>query len=372
MSARSSPSPSFAHLVEDVGVAGEVDPPRAGEHEPERVTAREERRPGAVVIGERRRDAHAPDLELIPDGHLGDVREAPVAQDLPDPPRDDDAGGAAEREERGDVEVVVVGVRDEHGVDVAHVVATEGGAATQVRDAPPQERVGQETRPVECDEHGRVPDVRHACHAIHSDTRDAGARAEQPMLSPATTGGRMGERREVEPLVATAEDARPLWFGSGLSTIRLDAGQTAGRLTVHEHVLPGGFQSPLHAHVEDDEVFYVLEGRLTAHLDGVDERASTGDVILFPRAVPHAFRVESPRRASSPSTRRPGTSDSSGRSRSRRPSGRCHPRRGSGPTRRGSRPRPRRPACASSARRHGAREPLRAIRTASRRVRPSR
>ena len=103
----------------------------------------------------------------------------------------------------------------------------------------------------------------------------------------------MGERREVEPLVATAEAARPLWFGSGLSTIRLDAGQTAGRLTVHEHVLPGGFQSPLHAHVEDDEVFYVLEGELTAHLDGTDERASTGDVILFPRGVPHAFRVES-------------------------------------------------------------------------------
>jgi quercetin dioxygenase-like cupin family protein len=114
------------------------------------------------------------------------------------------------------------------------------------------------------------------------------------MLSPTMTGGRMGERREVEPLVATAEDARPLWFGSGLSTIRLDAGQTAGRLTVHEHVLPAGFQSPLHAHVEDDEVFYVLEGQLTAHLDGADERASTGDVILFPRGVPHAFRVESP------------------------------------------------------------------------------
>ena len=104
----------------------------------------------------------------------------------------------------------------------------------------------------------------------------------------------MGEGREVEPLVAAAEDAQPLWFGSGLSTIRLDAGQTGGRLAVHEHRLPGGFQSPLHAHLEDDEVFYVVEGELTAHLDGADERASTGDVVLFPRGVPHAFRVESP------------------------------------------------------------------------------
>ena len=104
----------------------------------------------------------------------------------------------------------------------------------------------------------------------------------------------MGERREVEPLVAAAADAQPLWFGSGLSAIRLDAGRTGGRLAVHEHLLPGGFQSPLHAHLEDDEVFYVVEGELTAHLDGADERASQGAVVLFPRGVPHAFRVESP------------------------------------------------------------------------------
>ena len=104
----------------------------------------------------------------------------------------------------------------------------------------------------------------------------------------------MGERREVEPLVAAAADAQPLWFGSGLSAIRLDAGRTGGRLAVHERLLPGGFRSPLHAHLEDDEVFYVVEGELTAHLDGADERASQGAVVLFPRGVPHAFRVESP------------------------------------------------------------------------------
>jgi hypothetical protein len=40
----------------------------------------------------------------------------------------------------------------------------------------------------------------------------------------------MGVRREVEPLVAAREDVRRLRFGSGLSTIRLDAGQAAGRL----------------------------------------------------------------------------------------------------------------------------------------------
>ncbi|HET9938420.1 MAG TPA: hypothetical protein VFQ28_06485, partial [Gaiella sp.] len=77
----------------------------------------------------------------------------------------------------------------------------------------------------------------------------------------------MGERREVEPLVAAAADAQPLWFGSGLSAIRLDAGRTGGRLAVHERLLPGGFRSPLHAHLEDDEV---LRGRGGA--DGAPRR----------------------------------------------------------------------------------------------------
>ena len=147
----------------------------------------------------------------------------------------------------------------------------------------------------------------------------------------------MGERKDVEPVVAAAEDAQPLWFGSGLSAIRLDAGQTGGRLAVHEHRLPGGFSSPLHAHLEDDEVFYVLEGELTAHLDGADERAPTGAVVLFPRGVPHAFRVESPTARVLAVNTPAGHERSSGRSRCPRTS-RCCPRRRSGPTRRACRP----------------------------------
>ena len=75
----------------------------------------------------------------------------------------------------------------------------------------------------------------------------------------------MGERREVEPLVASAKDAQPPWFGSGLSAIRLDAGAVDARgherffrslsLPAAEPALPSSPQRPdpasLHAAAED-------------------------------------------------------------------------------------------------------------------------
>ena len=100
----------------------------------------------------------------LPPAELDDAIEPRAAEDVADVARDDVQRLGSDPLERRQVEVVVVRVGDEDGVDLADLVPPEGGAPAQVGDTPPQERVGQEARPVERDEHGRVPDVRHARH----------------------------------------------------------------------------------------------------------------------------------------------------------------------------------------------------------------
>ncbi|WP_437804443.1 cupin domain-containing protein [Sorangium sp. So ce693] len=48
---------------------------------------------------------------------------------------------------------------------------------------------------------------------------------------------------------------------------------------------------PLHRHRREDEVFVVLDGRMTIHQPGVAIEAPAGSVVLAVRDVPHTYRV---------------------------------------------------------------------------------
>ena len=47
--------------------------------------------------------------------------------------------------------------------------------------------------------------------------------------------------------------------------------------------------APLHVHHEDDEAWYVLEGRLGFQLGGERLEAPAGSAVLVPRGTPHAY-----------------------------------------------------------------------------------
>jgi len=54
-----------------------------------------------------------------------------------------------------------------------------------------------------------------------------------------------------------------------------------------------GNMPPLHVHHDEDETFYVLEGRLTLHTPDGAVEFGPGEAVLGRRGVPHAYRVES-------------------------------------------------------------------------------
>src|SRR5205807_1925244 len=52
---------------------------------------------------------------------------------------------------------------------------------------------------------------------------------------------------------------------------------------------PPMYISPLHVHLEDDEAWYVLEGRLCVRLGDQDYVAGPGGAVLAPRGAPHTY-----------------------------------------------------------------------------------
>jgi quercetin dioxygenase-like cupin family protein len=70
----------------------------------------------------------------------------------------------------------------------------------------------------------------------------------------------------------------------------LEAGQTAGSLTMFEFVVPAQARVPIaHSHEAFDETVYGLSGVLTWTLDDQQVRVGPGDVLFIPRGHVHHF-----------------------------------------------------------------------------------
>src|SRR5438067_8117692 len=72
----------------------------------------------------------------------------------------------------------------------------------------------------------------------------------------------------------------------------MDAPLVSESLVVAEWTAAGGDprpQAPPHVHHDDDEVWYVLEGRLAFCLGGEEVEAGAGDAVCARRGVPHTF-----------------------------------------------------------------------------------
>lgn len=76
----------------------------------------------------------------------------------------------------------------------------------------------------------------------------------------------------------------------GPLTFKVRGGQTGGRLTALENVIPPGQGPPLHVHARDDEALYVLAGTLRFRLRDELHRSPTGSFVFVPRGTEHCFQ----------------------------------------------------------------------------------
>lgn len=103
----------------------------------------------------------------------------------------------------------------------------------------------------------------------------------------------MPQAMVVRPYLRRRDEGDALWFLGNLVHIKAAGAQTRGGLTIAEFVNPPGFAPPLHRHLEEDEMFYILSGTARFECDGEVFSAGTGDFVLLPVGLAHTFLVDS-------------------------------------------------------------------------------
>ena len=92
-------------------------------------------------------------------------------------------------------------------------------------------------------------------------------------------------------IIAGAQTGTARWFFGTRATTKITGEQSNGALAVLDFTCPAHFSPPPHVHRDEDELFYLLEGRLEGHCDGTPFAADAGSVVFLPRGLPHGYTV---------------------------------------------------------------------------------
>ncbi|ABK52465.1 Cupin 2, conserved barrel domain protein [Acidothermus cellulolyticus 11B] len=101
----------------------------------------------------------------------------------------------------------------------------------------------------------------------------------------------MAETPSTGPILRRSGEGEAFWFLGNLATIKAAGTETRGALTLVEFLNPPGFAPPLHRHLDEDEMFYILAGSAEFHCDDEVFTAGPGDFVLLPAQMPHTFLV---------------------------------------------------------------------------------
>jgi mannose-6-phosphate isomerase-like protein (cupin superfamily) len=107
-----------------------------------------------------------------------------------------------------------------------------------------------------------------------------------------------------------AGEGEARWFFGNLVTVKVPQAETGGLFSLVEMHGADGDMPPLHLHVDDDEVFYVLDGRMAYYVDSETLEVGSGGTVFAPKRVPHTYRVTSQEGARWLVTTAPGSFES--------------------------------------------------------------
>ncbi|MBA3383498.1 MAG: cupin domain-containing protein [Actinobacteria bacterium] len=94
-----------------------------------------------------------------------------------------------------------------------------------------------------------------------------------------------------QPYVVLPGEGRFIDLGDFGMTVKADAAETGGVVSVLEADEPPGFGPPIHVHHDAAEAFYVLEGEYIMYLEDREFACPAGSFIFIPLGVRHGFRV---------------------------------------------------------------------------------
>jgi quercetin dioxygenase-like cupin family protein len=99
---------------------------------------------------------------------------------------------------------------------------------------------------------------------------------------------------------STAQEGRtrePLELLGAQIMVKLSTADSNGAAAIFRQTMPPNWGPPLHRHSREDEWFYILEGEITAEIDGQRTVLQGGGSAFAPRGTAHRFKVSGPRPA---------------------------------------------------------------------------
>lgn len=99
----------------------------------------------------------------------------------------------------------------------------------------------------------------------------------------------MGERR---PYLLTPGEGESVWSLGGRFTVKVGESDSGGRFALVECLAFRSTEPPLHIHRNEDEAWYVLDGKMTFRVAEETLEAPGGSFVFAPKGIPHAFTVD--------------------------------------------------------------------------------
>ena len=85
------------------------------------------------------------------------------------------------------------------------------------------------------------------------------------------------------------------WYMGNVMTFLVNSEQTDGAFSMTEYLSKPGNEPPAHVHSREDELLYVLEGRIDAYIGKDVFSAGQNEGVYLPKFMPHTFRILTPR-----------------------------------------------------------------------------
>ncbi|HEY1388839.1 MAG TPA: cupin domain-containing protein [Ktedonobacterales bacterium] len=102
----------------------------------------------------------------------------------------------------------------------------------------------------------------------------------------------------IDDLVVPPQGGELVWLKGLGARYLITSEQTGGRLAVVEHpIKPRALASPMHTHTREDEISFVIAGRVGVQIGDQVIVAEPGTIVFKPRGIPHAFWNESEEQA---------------------------------------------------------------------------
>jgi quercetin dioxygenase-like cupin family protein len=92
-----------------------------------------------------------------------------------------------------------------------------------------------------------------------------------------------------EPIVVLPDSGEELNIAGSQAFHKIKSKNTDGVFSVMEFVIPPGRGVALHVHEREDELVYLLDGKIEVTLGDRKMNAVTGAMALLPRRIPHGF-----------------------------------------------------------------------------------